>query len=61
MREKEENMTKAEVSKQSSKDQPKVSLQIEYGPTTTIQRQAWRRLWIKLLADAKEKEKDSNS
>ena len=56
-----ENMPKAEISNRSSKDLPEVILHIEVGPTSVMQRQAWRRLWMQLLAEAKDKEKDSTS
>jgi len=54
-----ENMQEANLPKPSSNNELKVTLHIEYGPVSSLQRQAWRRLWLKLLADAKAKEKES--
>jgi hypothetical protein len=53
-------MPEAEVSKSSATDQPKVILSIEYAPVSAMQRQAWRRLWLKLLAEAKDEEEKSD-
>jgi hypothetical protein len=54
-------MPEANLPKPSSNNEYKVTLHIEYGPVSTMQRQAWRRLWLKLLADAKEKEQENKS
>jgi hypothetical protein len=54
-------MPEANLPKPSSKNEHKVTLHIEYGPVSSMQRQAWRRLWMKLLADAKEKEQENKS
>lgn len=37
----------------ATKDTAKVKLDIQLGPVTPLQRQAWRRLWQKLMAEAR--------
>ena len=39
----------------ATKDTAKVKLDIQLGPVTPSQRQAWRRLWQKLMAEARRK------
>lgn len=36
----------------TQKPQPVVTLKIVVGPVSPTQRQAWKRLWTKLIADA---------
>jgi hypothetical protein len=52
-------MSDAKKNKPLPENLPKVTLELEYRPGTVMQRQAWRRLWLKLLAEAEEKEKGS--
>lgn len=49
--------TGRKVPKSDTKTQAKVTVNIRLGPVSPAQKQAWKRFWQKLLAEAKASER----